>query len=98
MSVHVIFYQDGAKHMRPVQTEEELRQLRSTERQQSLVAQARQGQTDAKRKLNMTVQDLRAQYIALQSALYNKPSDTTVRARRLKGKRYTLTEMMEEMK
>lgn len=37
--------------MRPVQTEEELRQLRSTERQQSLVAQARQGQTDAKRKL-----------------------------------------------
>ena len=51
MSVHVIFYQDGAKHMRPVQTEEELRQLRSTERQQSLVAQARQGQTDAKRKL-----------------------------------------------
>ena len=41
MSVHVIFYQDGAKHMRPVQTEEELRQLRSTERQQSLVAQAR---------------------------------------------------------
>ena len=54
--------------------------------------------TDAKRKLNMTVQDLRAQYIALQSALYNKPSDTTVRARRLKGKRYTLTEMMEEMK
>ena len=54
--------------------------------------------TDAKRKLDMTVQDLRAQYIALQSALYNKPSDTTVRARRLKGKRYTLTEMMEEMK
>ena len=37
--------------MRPVQTEEELRQLRSTERQQSLVAQARQGLTDAKRKL-----------------------------------------------
>ena len=54
--------------------------------------------TDAKRMLNMTAQDLRAQYIALQSALYNKPSDTTVRARRLKGKRYTLTEMMEEMK
>ena len=51
MSVHVIYYQDGAKHMRPVQTEEELRQLRSTERQQSLVAQARQGLTDAKRKL-----------------------------------------------
>lgn len=54
--------------------------------------------TDAKRKLDMTAQDLRAQYIALQSALYDKPSDTTVRARRLKGKRYTLTEMMEEMK
>lgn len=53
--------------------------------------------TDAKRKLDMTVQDLRAQYIALQSALYDKPSDTTVRARRLKGRRYTLTEMMEEM-
>ena len=51
MSVHVIYYQDGAKHMRPVQNEEELRQLRSTERQQSLVAQARQGHTDAKRKL-----------------------------------------------
>ena len=51
MSVHVIYYQDGAKHMRPVQNEEELRQLRSTERQQSLVAQARQGLTDAKRKL-----------------------------------------------
>lgn len=51
MSVHVIFYQDGAKHMRPVQTEEELRQLRSTEHQQSLVALARQGHTDAKRKL-----------------------------------------------
>ena len=54
--------------------------------------------TDAKRMLNMTVQDLRAQYIALQSALYNKPSDTSVRSRRQKGKRYTLTEMMEEMK
>ena len=54
--------------------------------------------TDAKRKLDMTVQDLRAQYIALQSALYNKPSDTSVRSRRQKGKRYTLTEMMEEMK
>ena len=51
MSVHVIYYQDGAKHMRPVQTEEELRLLRGTERQQSLVAQARQGRTDAKRKL-----------------------------------------------
>ena len=54
--------------------------------------------TDAKRKLDMTAQDLRAQYIALQSALYNKPSDTSVRSRRQKGKRYTLTEMMEEMK
>ena len=54
--------------------------------------------TDAKRKLDLTAQDLRAQYIALQSALYNKPSDTSVRSRRQKGKRYTLTEMMEEMK
>lgn len=51
MSVHVIFYQDGAKHMRPVQTEEELRQLRNSERQQSLVAQARGGDQSAKRKL-----------------------------------------------
>lgn len=51
MSVHVIFYQDGAKHMRPVQNEEELRQLRNSERQQSLVAQARGVDQSAKRKL-----------------------------------------------
>ena len=51
MSVHVIFYQNGAKHLRPVQSEEELRQLRGTERQQSLVARARQGHIEAKRRL-----------------------------------------------
>ena len=52
--------------------------------------------TDAKRMLNMTVQDLRTQYIALQSALYCKPDETIARRRR-QGRRYTLTEMMEEM-
>ncbi|MCI6118512.1 MAG: DEAD/DEAH box helicase family protein [Prevotella sp.] len=51
---------------------------------------------DAKRLLNMTNQDLRTQYIALQSALYCKPDETTARRRR-QGRRYTLTEMMEEM-
>ena len=52
--------------------------------------------TDAKSKLDMTAQDLRAQYIALQSALYCKPDETIARRRR-QGRRYTLTEMMEEM-
>jgi len=51
MSVHVIYYQDGAKKMRPIQTEEEFRSLRNTTQQQSLVAKARQGDAAAKRKL-----------------------------------------------
>lgn len=51
MSVHLIYYQNGAKYMRPVSSEEELRQLRSSERQQQLVAQARGGSQEAKRKL-----------------------------------------------
>ena len=56
MSVHQIYYQNGAKFMRPISSEEELRQLRNSERQQSLVAQARGldstgSPTEAKRKL-----------------------------------------------
>lgn len=51
MSVHLIYYQNGAKYMRPVSSEEELRQLRDSERQQQLVTQARSGSQEAKRKL-----------------------------------------------
>lgn len=51
MSVHLIYYQNGAKYMRPVSSEEELRQLRDSERQRQLVAQARSGSQEAKRKL-----------------------------------------------
>lgn len=57
MSVHLIYCQNGAKYMRPISSQEELRQLRDSERQRQLVAQARGGastagaQADAKRQL-----------------------------------------------
>ena len=51
MSVHVIYYKDGAKMMRPVLTREEYLSLRGSKRQQNLVAQIRSGKEELKSKL-----------------------------------------------
>ena len=51
MSVHVIYYKDGAKMMRPILTREEYLSLRGSKRQQNLVAQIRSGKEDLKSKL-----------------------------------------------
>ena len=49
MSVHMIYYKDGAKMMRPVLTAAEYRNLRNGQR--SLVAAIRQGDTSLKQRL-----------------------------------------------
>ena len=51
MSVHVIYYKDGAKMMRPILTREEYLSLRGSKRQQNLVAQIRSGKEELKSKL-----------------------------------------------
>ena len=58
MSVHIIYYKDGAKTMRPVLTREEylaLREeylaLRGSEKQQAVLKAVREGRTDEKRHL-----------------------------------------------
>lgn len=51
MSVHVIYYKDGAKMMRPVLTREEYLRLRSTRKQRETVAAVRRGDESRKRKL-----------------------------------------------
>ena len=48
MSVHVIYYKDGAKRMRPVQTRQEYLALRGSQEQQQKLQAVRQG--DAKQK------------------------------------------------
>ena len=51
MSVHVIYYKDGAKMMRPVLSREEYLRLRGSAEQQRLVAAARNGDVSQKGKL-----------------------------------------------
>jgi len=51
MSVHIIYYQSGAKHMRPVTSQQEYRTLRDSGQQLQLLSQIRQGDTSVKRKL-----------------------------------------------
>ena len=51
MSVHEIYYKDGAKMMRPVLTEAEYRHIRNTQEQQSVVAAVRQGNEQLKTRL-----------------------------------------------
>ena len=51
MSCHVIFYEDGAKRMRPILTEAEYRNLRDTSRQRALVEAIRKGDTTLKHRL-----------------------------------------------
>ena len=51
MSVHVIYYKDGAKMMRPVQTREEYMALRDSEWQKSVLKAVREGNESQKSKL-----------------------------------------------
>ena len=51
MSVHMIYYKDGAKMMRPVLTEAEYRSLRNSARQQKVLAAVRKGDEKAKHNL-----------------------------------------------
>lgn len=51
MSCHVIYYDNGAKLMRPVSTREEYIALRDSEFQRHLVQKVRQGDWDSKKKL-----------------------------------------------
>ena len=51
MSVHMIYYKDGAKMMRPVLTEAEYRSLRNSARQQEVLAAVRNGDEKAKHNL-----------------------------------------------
>ena len=51
MSAHVIYYQDGAKHMRPISSAEEYHKLRASARQAATLKEARSGDKQAKRSL-----------------------------------------------
>ena len=51
MSVHVIYYKDGAKMMRPVLSREEYLQLRNSGEQQQLVQRIRNGEEGLKHRL-----------------------------------------------
>ena len=51
MSVHMIYYKDGAKMMRPILTREEYLQLRNGGEQQQLVQRIRAGEETLKHKL-----------------------------------------------
>ena len=51
MSVHVIYYQDGAKRMRPVLTKEEYMALRGTQKQQRILKAVHDGDEKAKMRL-----------------------------------------------
>ena len=51
MSCHVIFYENGAKRMRPVLTAAEYRNLRNSKRQQNLVEVVRKGDNSMKHRL-----------------------------------------------
>ena len=51
MSVHVIYYKDGAKRMRPVQNREEYMALRNGGEQQDILKAVRQGDESRKNRL-----------------------------------------------
>ncbi len=51
MSAYVIYYQNGAKMMRPVLTREEYMNLRNSAKQQALLKAVREGKTEEKRHL-----------------------------------------------
>ena len=51
MSVHVIYYQDGAKMMRPVLSREEYLALRGTEKQKAILKSVRKGDERQKHRL-----------------------------------------------
>ena len=51
MSVHIIYYKDGAKMMRPVLTEAEYRSLRGSARQQEVLKAVHKGDVKAKQNL-----------------------------------------------
>lgn len=51
MSVHVIYYKDGAKMMRPVTNREEYLKLRDSKKQQSIIKAVRSGDDTQKSKL-----------------------------------------------
>ena len=51
MSVHVIYYKDGAKMMRPVLNREEYMTLRDSRKQQAVMKAVREGKTEEKRHL-----------------------------------------------
>jgi len=51
MSVHIIYYKDGAKMMRPVHNREEYLKLRDSEEQQSVVRAVRNGNAQLKSRL-----------------------------------------------
>ena len=51
MSVHMIYYKDGVKMMRPILTREEYLKLRGRKKQQNLVTRIRGGQEELKNKL-----------------------------------------------
>ena len=51
MSVHVIYYQDGAKRMRPVLSRDEYLRLRGSEKQKAILKTVREGDTQQKHRL-----------------------------------------------
>ena len=51
MSVHIIYYKDGAKMMRPVLTREEYLTLRNSEQQKTVLKAVREGDEKQKRRL-----------------------------------------------
>ena len=51
MSCHVIYYENGAKMMRPVLTAAEYRNLRNTEKQKAIVSGVRKGDDKMKHRL-----------------------------------------------
>ena len=51
MSVHIIYYKDGAKMMRPVRSREEYLALRDSEWQKSVLKAVRDGKENQKSKL-----------------------------------------------
>ena len=51
MSVHVIYYKDGAKMMRPVTNRQEYLKLRDSKRQQDIIKAVRSGDDTQKSKL-----------------------------------------------
>ena len=51
MSVHVIYYKDGAKFMKPVLTREEYLQLRGSEKQREVLKTVREKDERQKNRL-----------------------------------------------